>query len=171
MLHTPSIKAYKFWPGELGKWCTHAIVFARLIVEGNDYGVHAFISPIRDVETHETLPGIDVGDIGLKLGFQDKDNGFLGFDNFRIPRVNMLMRYTSLDKEGCYGIESDPKLIYAVLLQGRIEILKSAPFYLAHSLTIAIRYGHVRTQFRDKAGTKEERPLIEYQTHQHRIFP
>ena len=29
IIHTPSIRATKFWPGSLGIVCTHAIVFAR----------------------------------------------------------------------------------------------------------------------------------------------
>jgi len=45
---------------------------------------------IRDKD-HKPLPGIEVGDIGNKFGFNMKDNGFLGFKNFRIPRENMLM--------------------------------------------------------------------------------
>jgi acyl-CoA oxidase len=32
---------------------------------------------IRDVETHLPLPGIQVGDLGAKLGYQSKDNGWL----------------------------------------------------------------------------------------------
>lgn len=39
VLNTPSIEAYKFWPGELGVCATHAVVFARLISKGKDYGV------------------------------------------------------------------------------------------------------------------------------------
>ena len=33
--------------------------------------------PIRCMETHRALPGITVGDIGPKLGYSTKDNGFL----------------------------------------------------------------------------------------------
>jgi len=39
VLHTPSIKAAKFWPGVLGRFANHAIVFARVIVNDEDYGV------------------------------------------------------------------------------------------------------------------------------------
>ena len=42
---------------------------------------------------------------------------------------------------------------------------------LSKALTIAIRYAVVRTQFKDKAGTDKERQLIDYQTHQNRLFP
>ena len=49
--------------------------------------------PIRDLETHKPLPGITAGDIGPKLGYRTKDNGYLRLDNVRIPRFNMLSRY------------------------------------------------------------------------------
>ena len=39
VINTPSIKAYKFWPGGLGRSATHAVVFASLRVDENNYGV------------------------------------------------------------------------------------------------------------------------------------
>lgn len=39
VLHTPTVTATKFWPGSLGKVGNHALVFARLLVEENDFGV------------------------------------------------------------------------------------------------------------------------------------
>ncbi len=156
MLDTPSVTAYKFWPGELGYFCTHAAVFARLVLDGNDLGPHCFIVPIRDPETRKPLPGIDVGDIGAKFGYNQKDNGFLGFKDVRIPRENMLMKYTSVDKDGNYSIEADPKMIYAVLLEGRVDMLKIAGYNLSKGLTIALRYALVRTQFKDMEGSSKE---------------
>ena len=44
----------QWWPGGLGKVSTHAVVFARLITNGRDYGVHgmhtmnAFIPLVLD---------------------------------------------------------------------------------------------------------------------------
>lgn len=38
------------------------------------------------------LPGIKVGEIGPRMGFSTADNGFLGFNHFRIPRMNMMMK-------------------------------------------------------------------------------
>ena len=43
IIHTPTIRATKFWPGSLGIAANHAIVFARCIVDENDYGVQPFI--------------------------------------------------------------------------------------------------------------------------------
>ena len=39
VIHTPTIRATKFWPGALGVQATHAIVYARLIIDENDNGV------------------------------------------------------------------------------------------------------------------------------------
>lgn len=50
--------------------------------------------PIRDMETHKLLPGCEAGDIGPKIGYSIKDNGYLRMKNVRIPRVNMLQRFT-----------------------------------------------------------------------------
>lgn len=56
--------------------------------------------PIRDLNTHKPLPGIEVGDIGPKLGYGNKDNGFLRFTHCRIPRFNMLAKYISVTRNG-----------------------------------------------------------------------
>ena len=47
IIHTPEPKATKWWPGELGRYANHAVVFARLIIPDdgdlNHYGVAPFI--------------------------------------------------------------------------------------------------------------------------------
>lgn len=44
---TPTITSTKWWPGDMGRFANHALVFARLIIidegEKNDYGVLPFI--------------------------------------------------------------------------------------------------------------------------------
>ena len=59
-----------------------------------------FLVPIRDNITHKPVSGVEVGDIGPKIGFSTKDNGFARFNNMRIPRKNMLMRYSKVSKNG-----------------------------------------------------------------------
>ena len=34
IIHTPTITATKFWPGSLGVSATHAVVFAKMIIDG-----------------------------------------------------------------------------------------------------------------------------------------
>ena len=84
VINTPNIKATKFWPGEMGIYSTHALVFANMIIDGKSQGVHSFIVKIRD-ENLKLLPGVEAGDIGPKFGFYSKDNGYLILHNVRIP--------------------------------------------------------------------------------------
>ena len=39
VIHTPTISATKYWPGGLGMFASHAIVFARLKIKGKDFGI------------------------------------------------------------------------------------------------------------------------------------
>ena len=80
VIHTPSITAYKFWPGSLGIFSNHMALYAKCIVGDVDHGPKPFFVQIRDMETHMALPGIKVGDIGEKMGFSATDNGYLAFD-------------------------------------------------------------------------------------------
>jgi len=93
------IKAIKFWPGDMGIISTHALVFAQLIIKGKSFGVHAFIVQIRD-SNMKPMPGVEVGDIGPKIGFHSKDNGYLILNNVAIPRRNMLRRFVSVSQDG-----------------------------------------------------------------------
>ncbi|KAI9139906.1 acyl-CoA dehydrogenase/oxidase, partial [Paraphysoderma sedebokerense] len=57
VLHTPTLRSIKWWPGALGKVATHGVVYAQLIIDGKQYGVHSFMLQLRD-ENHKPLPGI-----------------------------------------------------------------------------------------------------------------
>jgi hypothetical protein len=54
------------------------------------------------MDDHTLLPGIETGDIGPKIGYNNMDNGYARFDNVRIPRRNMAMRFAMVDEEGNY---------------------------------------------------------------------
>ena len=46
------------------------------------------------------MPGVTVGDIGPKMTYGSVDNGYLAFDHVRIPREDMLQRFSGVTKEG-----------------------------------------------------------------------
>ena len=64
VINTPSISATKFWPGAIGYSCSHMLVMARMIIESQDLGVHAFIVQVKSLEDYKPLPGIEFGDLG-----------------------------------------------------------------------------------------------------------
>lgn len=80
IIHSPTISSAKYWPGSLGMWANHAIVFAQCIVDGNSLGVVPFMVQIRTKPDHHFMPGVKVGDLGAKLGYSSKDNGWCLFN-------------------------------------------------------------------------------------------
>jgi len=71
------------------------------------------------------MPGIRVGDIGPKYGFTAKDNGYLVLNNVKIPRMNMLMKYVSISREGEMEIHGNPKMIFSIMLRTRVGIINT----------------------------------------------
>eukprot|EP01100_Stratorugosa_tubuloviscum_P001023 TRINITY_DN122_c0_g1_i2.p1 TRINITY_DN122_c0_g1~~TRINITY_DN122_c0_g1_i2.p1 ORF type:complete len:670 (+),score=329.37 TRINITY_DN122_c0_g1_i2:54-2063(+) len=169
ILNTPTLTAIKWWPGGLGKTANYTIVYARLIIDDKDYGVHSFNLPIRSKYDHSTLAGIELGDIGPKLGFDAVDNGYMKLTNVRIPLENLLNRFAKVDPDGSYTKPIHDKVGYATMLAVRASIITGVSKYLARAITIAIRYSTVRRQGYTESG--EERQVIDYQMQQYRLFP
>ncbi|KAK7346745.1 hypothetical protein VNO80_21268 [Phaseolus coccineus] len=174
VIHSPTLTSSKWWPGGLGKVSTHAIVYARLITDGQDHGVHGFIVQLRSLDDHLPLPGITVGDIGMKFGngaYNSMDNGVLRFDHVRIPRNQMLMRVSQVTREGKYAQSSVPRqLVYGTMVYVRQTIVSDASLALSRAVCIATRYSAVRRQFGSKQGSLETQ-VIDYKTQQARLFP
>ncbi|XP_022068759.1 peroxisomal acyl-coenzyme A oxidase 1 isoform X1 [Acanthochromis polyacanthus] len=170
VLNSPTVSSIKWWPGGLGKTSNYAIVLAQLYSLGNCHGLHAFIVQIRDINTHKPLPGIVVGDIGPKFGFHEVDNGFLKLENVRIPRENMLMKYSKVAPDGSYVKPPSTKLTYGTMVFIRSMIVGSSAVALAKACTIAIRYSAVRHQSEIRAGEPEPQ-ILDYQTQQYKLFP
>ena len=89
----------KWWNSNIGLSATHAAVYAQLIVDGVEKGVHIFILQLRD-EEHRPLPGIEVGDVGPKLGDHSIDTGYLRLRNVRVPRKHMLSKRQQVTADG-----------------------------------------------------------------------
>lgn len=169
ILNTPTVSSTKWWPGELGASANHAVTHAQLYINGQHYGVQTFVVPIRHMETHVPLKGITCGDIGSKLGYDSKDNGFLRFDHVRIPRENMLSRYAKVSKSGEFSKPANDKIGYATMMYVRSKLIDGAWLYLQAPLTIAVRYAAFRKQFKDSEGT--ERSILDYQLQLNKILP
>ena len=90
----------KFWIGGASKTSNTSTIFAQLYVDGKSYGPHAFVLPIRDKNTHLPLSGITLGDCGKKEGLDGIDNGFMIFNNVRIPKANLLNRFSNVTDDG-----------------------------------------------------------------------
>jgi len=107
-------------------------------------------------------PGISCGDLGPKLGFNHKNNGWCQFSKVRIPRDQLLMKYVKVTKEGEFSVKGDLRVLYAAMLDWRVFIPFGAGKLLQQSCLIALRYSVVRRQFRNTEGSKLETKLLDY---------
>tara|TARA_B110000285_G_scaffold228035_1_gene290347 strand:+ start:762 stop:1175 length:414 start_codon:yes stop_codon:yes gene_type:complete len=117
------------------------------------------------------MPGVKTGDMGPKIGYHGKDNGWATFNQVRIPRDNMLQKFIQVDREGTFSIEGDLREMYAVMMFIREGLIHKIKFVMNKALLIGLRYSTVRRQFKNISGQKEETQLIDYQTQQMKLFP
>jgi len=174
VIDTPFRGAWKDYLGNAAENGVAAVVFAQLVTQGVNHGVHAFYVPIRDPQTKAFLPGVGGEDDGVKGGLNGVDNGRLHFDHVRIPRFNLLDRYGAVAADGTYSspIASPGRRFFTMLgalVQGRVSLDGSATAVSKLALTIAIRYGAVRRQFAPERGAAET-VLLDYGRHQRRLL-
>lgn len=173
VIHTPNPEARKEYIGNAALHGQAATVFAKLIIDGEDYGVNAFVVPLRTSEG-KGIKGVRIEDCGRKMGLNGVDNGVIYFDQVIIPKENMLDKFASVNEQGEFEspISSDNRRFFVMLgtlVGGRIGIPRSALSASKTGLTIAIRYGEKRKQFGPEGG--EEVPILNYRMHQRRLMP
>lgn len=125
---------------------------AKLVIDGKDHGIQAFVVQLRSLKDHRLLKGIESGDIGKKNGFEATDNGYVKFSHHRIPRINMLMRYLHVDENGRVEKKGNQIVMYASMLVLRAILCTQASLMMSLSTTIAIRYSAVRRQTANMDG-------------------
>ncbi|QIK62882.1 acyl-CoA dehydrogenase [Leucobacter viscericola] len=173
VIHTPFKGAWKDYLGNAALHGQAAVVFAQLITNGVNHGVHAFFVPIR-TPAGDMMPGVGSEDDGVKGGLNGIDNGRLHFTNVRVPRTNLLNRYGDVAADGTYSssIESPGRRFFTMigtLVQGRVSLDGSAVQAMQAALAIAIRYGSERRQFPGASG--RDTVLMDYGQHQRRLLP
>ncbi|KAG0266816.1 fatty-acyl coenzyme A oxidase [Mortierella polycephala] len=171
IIHTPTVTATKWWIGGAAHTATHTVVFAQLYVRGKRYGVKSFVVQLRDTRTYTLMPGINIGDIGKKMGRDGIDNGWIQFTNVRIPRTNMLMKHTKVSRAGEVKEPAMAQLTYGALIQGRVAMVVDSGNIAKKAVTIAGRYAAVRRQFSSSPHEAQETKLIDYAIHQYRLMP
>lgn len=173
VVHTPDPDARKDWIGNAALHGRMVTVFARLVVAGEDHGVHALLVPIRDGDGG-LLPGVEVEDRGAKEGLNGVDNGLIAFDHVAVPRENLLDRFGRVGPDGTYEspIPSSGRRFFTMLgtlVAGRISIAAASVSAAKTGLTIAVRYSEGRRQFGPTG--EPERPIMDYLTHQRLLLP
>ena len=168
MLDSPSLSAAKYWPGEMSILANYAMVFAHAVVKGSSQGIFPFLLEIKD-KNYDWLPGIEGGDIGPKIGFHAKENGYMLIHNVRVPKGNLLSKYVEISQDGTLKTVGDPRIGYGTMMYIRELISCSLPKLYGQVIVIAGRYALYRRQFKDKS--KKEMPVIESQAQQETLLP
>jgi len=140
ILNTPNLGAVKYWPGGLGIIATHIITQAQLYVNGKHYGLQTFVIQIRDYEKMQPIKGIEVGDIGPKLGFKNYDNGYLILKDYEAPLDSLLQKYIQVDQNGNVTQEKDKdaqKLTYGAMMNLRSIIVRLFTHIASRALAIS----------------------------------
>lgn len=173
IIHTPGKNDNKEYIGN-ALHSKMASVFAQLIVDGKNEGVHAILVPLRN-EKHELLPGIRIEDNGYKLGLNGVDNGKIWFNQVSVPKENLLNKYGTILANGSYysEIKNPNKRFFTMLgtlVGGRICVARAGLGGAKYALTVAIKHALKRRQFNDSVKVQEDL-LMDYPSHQLRLTP
>ncbi|KAE8356320.1 hypothetical protein BDV28DRAFT_117472 [Aspergillus coremiiformis] len=178
-IHSPTPTSVKYWPGGLGFSCSHTLVAARLITQGEDHGVHMFMVQIRSLNDFTPVRGVELGDLGMKMAYNGTCNGYARFSSVRVPRSSLLAGHAQVARDGTYSqtrTQADPlplsKRVYSTMLDTRRNIVRCVAFGLAQAATIAARYSIVREQgrlmFADAA--EEEVAIVMFKSQHYRLL-
>ncbi|QKF93534.1 peroxisomal acyl-CoA oxidase [Fadolivirus algeromassiliense] len=172
VLNSPTQSSIKCWIGNAACHATHSIVFAQLIYNKQNLGLHPFLVQLRNIKG--IVYGITITDNGFKKGLNGVDNGMIKFENVIVPRQNLLARFGYIDHHGKYvPSHEDAGKRFGELLStlsgGRGVLASGAIVVSMKSLAVACKYSQMRKQFSGKDLI--ERPIMNYTTHQLLLIP
>lgn len=166
VINSPTITATKIWIGQSGQIATHCIAFCNTFVGGQECGIQLFIVQIRDQRTGLPMPGVEVGDMGPKIGLDGNDNGFIRFQNVTINADQMLARWASVAIDGTFQQAPLAALAYGSTIAERL-----ISYYYTDRLAIktAVTWCLLRRQGPPKDGLEPQ--IMDYPSHYTKLMP
>lgn len=168
--HLTLLHVYSQWKmhGYMDNWCTKHFLHPKALRRAKEIR-----DQITDImKTQKPLENVHVGDIGPKFGYNTMDNGFLLFNNLKVPHSSMLARHSRVDPEtNQYVPPKSVALTYGTMTWVRSQIVQQSGGVLARGVTIAIRYCAVRRQFKDKDEPgPQETQVLDYTMVSYRLL-
>ena len=99
---------------------------------------------MRDLDTHEPCRGVEVGDIGQKIGYNAVDNGYLLLTKKRVPRRALLCRFTEITPDGEFDLKADPRILYTIMSKVRMMLIAQTGTNILKAGKTAVRYAVCR---------------------------
>eukprot|EP00696_Hemimastix_kukwesjijk_P004521 gnl/Hemi2/1560_TR559_c0_g1_i1.p1 gnl/Hemi2/1560_TR559_c0_g1~~gnl/Hemi2/1560_TR559_c0_g1_i1.p1 ORF type:complete len:684 (-),score=277.56 gnl/Hemi2/1560_TR559_c0_g1_i1:126-2177(-) len=150
VIQTPNVGAEKNWISFCADQAQVAVVFAQLWVNGVNEGVHGLLCDMRTAKQGPANKGIKVMDMGRKPMMNGNDNGRIAFDKVRVPSVNLLNRYCSI--EGGKYSSQIPRArdrflkVSDQLISGRMCMATLSQHVCRPALLSAVQYSIARVQ-------------------------
>lgn len=174
VLDTPTDAARKIWITNAGYFAENAVVMARLVVENEDHGLHAFLVPLRERRGGSTFAGITTEEVGEKTCLTKCDMASISFEHVVVPRENLLDRHTRIDAQG--NVDSDLaglppherfERLANQLLSGRLCVAGASLALAEAALAETVEHAQARSHH---TGRNHWLPLWRHASYRHELL-
>ena len=174
LINSPTTRSQKYWITNGACHARYATVFAQTIVNGQNEGIHVFLTKIRE-EDLSLSKGVFIEDMGLKMECNGVDNARIAFNNVRIPYTNLLNKYSDIDPVAGKLVSSISKRrqrflkVADRLLSGRLCIASMMVGAMKMGLLITLIFA--KNRYGVGPDGKSSSPIIDYQLQKLALIP